>query len=291
MNESVIWYIDPDIFDKSFSISMLGIQHSGNDCIFDRPQGMDKFLFILFHTSAQIGFNDGIRLCEPSTLVFWPPDVSQYYGGIDMKWCHSWFLCSGRKVEEWLSDRSIPCKAPLLLSEPGMFDWYLQAIRAELVSRIEPSSRIICNFAENLVTEIGRSVGGDGLAQKVPPDYLELRSFMDGSYLEHLSVPVLAARVNQSVPHFYRQFKKWFSVPPMEYVCRLRLHHAANLLVTSSLRVAEVARMSGYKDEYYFSRAFKRYFGLTPSQMRRYPSPASPGMIQAHERVQGTHLG
>ncbi len=289
MKEKVIWHIDPDIFDNSFNISMMGIQHSGGDCIFDRPHGMDDFLFILFHTPAQVGFKDDIRLCEPNTLVLWPPGASQYYGGSDIKWSHSWLLCNGIKVREWLSGRAIPCQEPLALDEPWAFDWYLQAMHAELTNRIEPSARIICNFAENFIMEIQRSICADDPSRKVPADYLELRSFMDGNYLSHLSIPLLAARVNQSIPHFCRQFKKWFSVSPMEYVYRLRLHHAANLLDDPNLLVGQVARMSGYNDEYYFSRAFKRHFGASPSQMRRHPMPAKQDSAQALPRVRGSH--
>jgi len=54
----------------------------------------------------------------------------------------------------------------------------------------------------------------------------------------------------------------------MQYVGRLRLARARELLDRSRLNVAEVARASGFCDPFHFSRVFKREFGVSPRNYR-----------------------
>ncbi|MBN8215817.1 MAG: AraC family transcriptional regulator [Spirochaetes bacterium] len=61
---------------------------------------------------------------------------------------------------------------------------------------------------------------------------------------------------------------------PMEFLIELRLNEGKSLLETTGVPVAEVARMIGFEDPYYFSRLFRRKVGLTPSAYRRRNNPA-----------------
>lgn len=78
----------------------------------------------------------------------------------------------------------------------------------------------------------------------------------------------LAARFGFSEGYFFRAFKRRTDCTPHVYLARLRLEQAALLLRQSSLPVARVARLVGYTDPLYFSRAFSRHFGRPPGQRR-----------------------
>ncbi|MMZ68454.1 HTH-type transcriptional activator Btr [compost metagenome] len=51
----------------------------------------------------------------------------------------------------------------------------------------------------------------------------------------------------------------------MEYLSRLRLHHAKKLLSRPDITVKEAAAESGFGNEFYFSRVFKREVGMAPT--------------------------
>lgn len=78
----------------------------------------------------------------------------------------------------------------------------------------------------------------------------------------------LASRFGFSEGYFFRAFKRRTGCTPRAYLARLRLEHAALLLRQSALPIARVARLVGYADPLYFSRAFSRHFGLPPGQRR-----------------------
>lgn len=76
-----------------------------------------------------------------------------------------------------------------------------------------------------------------------------------------------------SLPFHYdytrKLFKKEMGVSPLEYLIKLRMKNAEQLLMASwpdRYSVAEVAAMCGYNDPLYFSRVFKKYFGLSPKK-------------------------
>ena len=54
----------------------------------------------------------------------------------------------------------------------------------------------------------------------------------------------------------------------MEYVKRLRIARACELLITTTMSVADIARAVGYPDPFYFSRQFRRVRDCSPTQFR-----------------------
>jgi len=86
------------------------------------------------------------------------------------------------------------------------------------------------------------------------------------------SLDRLAKAAGLSVDHFGRIFKQQTGWSVRQYVCRQRLIEARRLLVQGALNVSEVAQAVGFDDPFYFSRVFKRSFGVSPSHFRQqYP--------------------
>ncbi|WP_139249473.1 response regulator [Lactonifactor longoviformis] len=63
-------------------------------------------------------------------------------------------------------------------------------------------------------------------------------------------------------------FKKAMGVTMMQYLSMVRLEKARELLLGKEIEVREAAALAGYSDEYYFSRCFKKYYGVSPSQVK-----------------------
>src|SRR5215471_13817775 len=77
-----------------------------------------------------------------------------------------------------------------------------------------------------------------------------------------------AALANCSLFHFMRMFEVVCGVTPGEYIRRRRLSCAALDLAATDTRVIDVAMRYGYDTPESFAKAFKRLFGLTPSEAR-----------------------
>jgi transcriptional regulator GlxA family with amidase domain len=79
----------------------------------------------------------------------------------------------------------------------------------------------------------------------------------------------LAAQVNLSASHLAHLFKAALGVSIYQYLIGLRMERAGKLLVTTALRVGEVMECVGISDPGHFTQAFKKRYGLTPTEYRR----------------------
>jgi len=78
----------------------------------------------------------------------------------------------------------------------------------------------------------------------------------------------LAARVQVEPTYFSRLFRAAVGLPPMAYLARRRLEVATTLLRREDLAIGAVGAMAGWPDANYFSRSFRKHFGMTPTRYR-----------------------
>jgi AraC-like DNA-binding protein len=88
---------------------------------------------------------------------------------------------------------------------------------------------------------------------------------MQSEFMNELSIEYLASLSFMSLSTFERKFKKQFSQTPTQYIKKLRMHQACNLLA-SGMSIKRAAIESGFCDQSYFSKEFKSMVGITPRQ-------------------------
>lgn len=84
-----------------------------------------------------------------------------------------------------------------------------------------------------------------------------------------LSVEQIARHVAMSPSHFAHRFRAIARVTPMGYVKTIRMHRARVALLRNGGRASEVAGEVGYSSTSHFTRDFKSYFGIPPSDFVR----------------------
>lgn len=95
-------------------------------------------------------------------------------------------------------------------------------------------------------------------------------TYLREHYAEPLSVEALASMANMSVSTFHDHFKRSTDLAPMQYLKRLRLLRAQQLLTREGLGVAQVAHRVGYQSTSQFSREYKRQFARSPGEELSY---------------------
>ncbi len=86
---------------------------------------------------------------------------------------------------------------------------------------------------------------------------------------QDLSLHELAAVAGLSSSHFKLQFRESTGMPVHQYVISARVEHALNLLVQTSVPVADVALQAGFSNQSHLSRHLRRLHGVTPAALRR----------------------
>ena len=86
---------------------------------------------------------------------------------------------------------------------------------------------------------------------------------------DRLNIPELARQSGLSERSFHRRFRQVTGLPPLQYLQKLRIELAQDLLQNSNLSVEEVGQQCGYSDASYFCRLFKLHSSTSPGEYRR----------------------
>ena len=100
----------------------------------------------------------------------------------------------------------------------------------------------------------------------------ELIGKLNTEFHQPLSLDELLKKFPMSRSTINRQFLRTVGITPAQYLSKLRMNHAAELLQNSRFPVGEIALRCGYRDSNYFSRVFRKNFGCTPGMFRKQHS-------------------
>jgi PAS domain S-box-containing protein len=102
--------------------------------------------------------------------------------------------------------------------------------------------------------------------------YLDLVPVIDHfkeHYHENISIPDVAKRAGMSVRLLQRRFQSTLKTTPREFMMKLRVHAACELLTNSQSTMTDIAVQVGFYDHSVFSRQFSRLMGMSPSAYRQ----------------------
>ena len=138
---------------------------------------------------------------------------------------------------------------------------YLRTGSRELMAQI-----IGYIFAENCLFGKSSQESVEPLSEEVSNTVQYLNRHLG----ERIDMNSLAARVYLSHSALIWKFKHELGTTPSQYLIHLRLRNARHLLLTTNSSIAEIAEICGYANPYYFTNAFHRYAGRSPTDFRAY---------------------
>lgn len=99
---------------------------------------------------------------------------------------------------------------------------------------------------------------------------------IQNSYYKNISVQDICDSIGLERTHFYRIFKEITGISMHGYIASLKTKRACYFLTNSSLSYSEIAYYCGYSSEQYFSIAFKKIMGVSPSSYRKSTKTSPP---------------
>lgn len=109
-----------------------------------------------------------------------------------------------------------------------------------------------------------------GTPRSAPNETLmRIRSFVAQRFAQRIGACDIAAAIHCSPSQLFRYTQKYFSTTPSDYINSVRLRRATELLDQTEMRIGEIAQQVGFDDPSYFSRLFRRTFGMSPGSYRR----------------------
>lgn len=109
------------------------------------------------------------------------------------------------------------------------------------------------------------------MAEYQPEDRLNIEAvyrFLQENYAGDISINTLTEYFYQCPQHISKKFKEKYGITIVTALRQIRMEHARKYLKTSSVPIIEIARATGYDDENYFSKVFKKEVGISPKNYR-----------------------
>lgn len=147
------------------------------------------------------------------------------------------------------------------------------ALKAQIINLLDNRERLKAFFVNQQTTQVrpsGRMSADAAWVERVSGLIIERVEDPE------LKVEYLADAMNMSSMTFRRRLKKLANTTPQEFIKRIRLKHAAELLSDGSYKVYEVAMLVGYKSHSHFGKHFYHEFGVKPGRFAasdRSPQP------------------
>ena len=205
-------------------------------------------------------------------LLVLPPDIPHTCGAHRSNpWTIHWAQATGDELRDYLKELGVSAQAPLVwmgddLQLTRLFNEVLQSLEhsASFLNLLH-ASRALGHLLAVMIRHCHeRNRDTSDSVQKVAEGIIYMSEHLD----QPMRVSALAALANLSPPHFSALFKEQTGCSPRDYLHLLRIHRACQLLRSSTLPVKEIASQLGYQDQFHFSRQFKAFQGVSPSDYR-----------------------
>ena len=146
------------------------------------------------------------------------------------------------------------------------FDMRLLRLR---LSQLITSRQLIFNKYFSLITDIPTNINTTSLDK----EFIEkvLNYINDNIGNPDLNVELLAAQLNLSRSQFYRKIKALTNQTANEFLRNIRLQKAKQIIEKGNTNISEVCYKVGFSSPSYFSKCFKSYFGLLPTEVESKP--------------------
>lgn len=199
-----------------------------------------------------------IELTAPAFIIT-PPDMLNRYGGANGKKYIEDAICFYGPLADKLAELGI--------LKTGIFP-------TSQKRQIPEIQKYFCNPTEQ--SQYKAAILLQNLIHEISNEQMHARDHAMTRLLRHLEqnlhkwfqVSELAEMMNMSISTFRRQFRTATGMLPKRYIEELKIHHAAQDLAATELKISQIAAYYGYTDPYHFSRRFKTVTGCSPERYR-----------------------
>ena len=95
------------------------------------------------------------------------------------------------------------------------------------------------------------------------------KQYLKNHFSENLTLADVASHVSLSPVYFSRLFKESTGMTFNSYLNQLRVRSSAYLLLNSQASILDISSQSGFEDQSYFTKVFKKFTGVSPNAFRK----------------------
>lgn len=122
---------------------------------------------------------------------------------------------------------------------------------------------------ENILSRVKKITDINNIDDSEKIIHKSLKIIQENINNSNFNVTKLSEELKISKIKCYRIFKEILGIPPSEFILEIKMKKAENLLLNSSLNIAEISYEIGFSDPKYFSKVFKKIYGKSPKKYKK----------------------
>lgn len=141
-------------------------------------------------------------------------------------------------------------------------------LKSRVANILEDRKKIVAQIANN--PKIKRSIITKSMT-KIENEFMERFIDIINAHIEDekIDMPTVAGQMSLSYSSLYRKVKNITNLSPVEFIRKLRLHKAEQMLLSGKYSISQICTMVGFSSQSYFRECFKAEFGMSPTDYLR----------------------
>lgn len=214
--------------------------------------------------------NQGFLIC--------PEQINLYTADEKDPWKYVWIEFDGMKAQEYLLQAGLRQDQPIYRPHNTEEGKLLQNHMLYFFENARKSPIHLVGQLYLFLDElIEYSSGRQEMEEKKQQDFYinEAVVYIQQNFNRELTVDEVAGFCKLNRNYFSRKFKKVMGCSPQEFIIRQRLTNAADLMSLTNLPIKTIAAQCGYPNQFHFSQAFKKFYGISPLEWRKQNHPTA----------------
>lgn len=222
---------------------------------------------LIFHFSghATVFFDDLVLETKPNTIRFLPQGENNRYDLIrhERGECIDVFFRAERPISKQAFVMNVSQNEKIGALFKKLFSTWVSKKEGYYFESVSLLYRIFAEMQKDTAKPSRHKLKIAPAMDMIHSDFLK-REF---------SLSELAAICKMGESYFQKLFKEIHGISPKKYIIQLKINHACDLLRLERYTVTQIAELCNFSDIYFFSRQFKEYMGITPTQfVNKYKS-------------------
>lgn len=239
----------------------------------NRPSGTEEYIFFFCIAGSGTIWVENRRFRLHANEAFCIPrgKPHRYFADEKEPWSILWVHLKGEDTQYY------PLDECMIVHFPADYAANRMMFLFELLFRVLDRSYTLGNFI--YISNVLSLILAETYMREKPTDHsdsqnrylTDILKYMSTNLREDITLQLLSERFDISKSYINELFMKCLGRSPIDFLIRLRMHTACKLLKTTDKRIYEIAEAVGYKDQYYFSRIFRKIIGMSPRKYREEP--------------------
>ena len=234
------------------------------------PTGRNDYYFLYLKKGALcMTINGESQTVSSGMLVIIPPHTPySYHNFTEDELIYYWVHFTGSAIEDIFKSINLN-QLPLVASMPQIasaVDYKMSKMFDIYIKRSPCRDYELSHCLDSIFVELAKKLSESTITHKKLSKSIK---YINDNYTTDISVPYLAKMESLSVSRYITLFKETMHTSPYQYIIKLRLSAACEMLSNSDLSITAISEILGFQSIYFFSKLFKKHVGMSPVEYKK----------------------